>query len=106
MTKKKTKIELVRFTDGIYVIVGAHLSLEEAREQFGEEYADEDYDYDNDCIKRINSVKHQWVRYEYIGPDNCPDDYDDPEPGDALWMLKRQEKRPKGCVRKATVINS
>ena len=30
---------------------------------------------------------------------------DYPEPGDRLWMLKEQEKRPKGCVRKATVIN-
>ena len=52
----------------------------------------------------IDSIKHQWVRYEYIGEFNCPDDYE-PEPGSALWMLKEQEKRPKGVVRKATVIN-
>jgi hypothetical protein len=45
------------------------------------------------------------VRYEYIGENNCPDDYDDPEPGDALWILREQTTRPKGIVRKATVIN-
>jgi hypothetical protein len=60
---------------------------------------------DEDEPVTIDSVKHWWVRYEYIGPDNCPDDYDDPEPGDTMWMLKEQTKRPKGVVRKATVIN-
>ena len=93
--------ELQRFTDGLYVIVGAHLTLEEAREQFGKEY---DEEVDNDTPTEITFVKHQWVRYEYIGEFNCPDDYE-PEPGSALWMLKEQEKRPKGIVRKATVIN-
>lgn len=100
--------ELQRFTDGLYVIVGAHLTLEEAREQFGKEYDEEIDAFDDNIGKPITStidnVKHQWVRYEYIGEFNCPDDYD-PEPGDALWMLKEQEKRPKGIVRKATVVN-
>lgn len=96
------KPELIRFTDGIYVIVGEHLTLEEAQRQFGEEY-DEEVD-ENEPVT-IDSVKHWWVRWEYIGPDNCPDDYDDPEPGDAMWILKEQTKRPKGVVRKATVIN-
>jgi len=104
------KPELVRFTDDIYVIVGAHLSLEETREQFGREYDTEMDAFDDDknipIISVINSVKHWWVRYEFIGGNNCPDDYDDDiEPGTALWMLKKQEKRPKGVVRKATVIN-
>ena len=99
------KPELVRFTDGIYVIVGDHLTLEEAQKQFGEEYSDEDYDYDNDKVKTIESVKHWWVRYEYLGPDNCPDAFDDYDPGDALWILREQTKRPRGVVRKATVIN-
>lgn len=96
------KPELVRFTDGVYVIVGDHLSLGEAQRQFGMEY---DEEVDEDEPVTIDSVKHWWVRYEYIGPDNCPDDYDDPEPGDTMWMLKEQTKRPKGVVRKATVIN-
>jgi hypothetical protein len=98
------KPELVRFTDGIYVIVGDHLTLEDAQKQFGEEYEEEvDADFDEPVM--INSVKHWWIRYEYLGELNCPDDYDDFEPGDALWMLKEQTKRPKGVVRKATVIN-
>jgi hypothetical protein len=98
------KPELVRFTDGIYVIVGDHLTLEEAQNQFGREY---DEEIDEDEPVTIDTVKHWWIRYEYIGPDNCPDDYDDLnlEPGDALWMLMTQTKRPKGVVRKATVIN-
>jgi len=98
------KPELVRFTDGVYVIIGDHLTLEEAQRQFGERY-EEEIDADTDEPVIINSVKHWWVRYEYIGPDNCPDEFDDPEPGDALWMLKEQIKRPKGVVRKATVVN-
>jgi hypothetical protein len=102
------KPELVRFTDGIHIIVGAHLSLEEAREQFGREYDTEMDAFDDDkkipIISVIESVKHWWVRYEFIGSDNCPDDFD-PEPDDRCWMLKEQEKRPKGVVRKATVIN-
>lgn len=95
------KPELVRLTDDIIVIIGAHLSLEEAREQFSKEY---DEEIDSDLPATIDSVKHWWMRYEFIGEDNCPDNWD-PEPGDRLWMLKEQEKRPKGCVRKATVIN-
>ena len=95
------KPELVRFTDDAYVIVGAHLTLEEVQGQFGKEY---DEMIDEDEPAKITSVKHWWVRYEFIGPENCPDNYD-PDPGDRLWMLKEQEKRPKGCVRKATVIN-
>lgn len=102
------KPELVRFTDGVYVIVGAHLTLEEAREQFGKEYDEEIDDYDDINKKRvftqIDTVKHWWIRYEYIGEYNCPDDWD-PEPGDAMWLLREQTKRPKGVVRKATVIN-
>ena len=101
--------ELQRFTDGVYVIVGAHLPLEEAQKQFGKEYDTEMDAFDDDkkipITSTINSVKHYWVRYEFIGPDNCPDDYDDPEPGDKCWMLKYQKNRPKGVVRKATVIN-
>ena len=96
------KPKLVRFTDGVYVIVGAHLTLEEAQKQFGKEY---DEEIDADYPATIDYIRHWWVRYEYVGPDNCPDDYDDPEPGDRLWMLKEQTKRPKGVVRKATVIN-
>jgi hypothetical protein len=96
------KPELVRFTDNVYVIVGDHLTLEEAQKQFGKEY---DEEVDEDEPVTIDSVKHWWVRYEYLGPDNCPDDYDDPEPGERMWMLKEQMKRPKGVVRKATVIN-
>jgi len=103
------KPELVRFTDGVMVIIGAHLSLEEAKEQFGKEYNEEVDAFDDNAgipiVSTIDEVKHWWVRYEFIGENNCPDDYDDPEPGDALWMLKEQEKRPKGCTRKATVIN-
>lgn len=100
------KPELVRFTEGVYVIVGDHLSLEEAQKQFGDAYEEEvDADFDDNAPVMINSVKHWWIRYEYLGPDNCPDDYDDPEPGDAMWMLREQTKRPKGVVRKATVIN-
>jgi hypothetical protein len=76
--------------------------LEEAQKQFGREY---DEEVDEDEPVTIDSVKHWWVRYEYLGELNCPDDYDDFEPGDALWMLKEQIKRPKGVVRKATVIN-
>ena len=102
------KPELLRLTDGIYVIVGSHLSLEEAQKQFGKEYDEERDEFDDEkkipIISTIDSVKHWWMRYEFIGENNCPDDYD-PEPGDQLWMLKEQEKRPKGCVRAATVIN-
>jgi hypothetical protein len=86
------KPELVRFTDGIYLIV------------------DEEIDaYDDDAKKGIftpiDSVKHWWIRYEFIGEYNCPDDYDDPEPGDSMWLLYERETRPKGVVRKATAIN-
>jgi len=106
--RKPMKPELVRLTGDVYVIIGAHLTLEEAKEQFGKEY-DEEVDAFDDkenvpIISTIDSVKHCWMRYEFIGEFNCPDDFD-PEPGDCLWMLKEQEKRPKGCVRKATVIN-
>jgi hypothetical protein len=88
-------VELVSFTDETMVVVGEHLSLEETRVKF-----------QNECDDDIISVKHWWVRYEFIGEPNCPDDWDDPSPGDALWMLKETEIRPKGCVRKATVINA
>lgn len=94
--------ELVRFTDGLYVIVGDHLSLEEAQKQFGKQY---DEEIDEDEPVTIDSVKHWWVRYEFLGEWNCPDEYDDYEPGDAMWILREQTKRPKGVVRKATVIN-
>jgi len=103
------KPELVRFTDGCYVIVGAHLTLEEAKDQFGKEYDEEVDDFDDKLKLPITStidyINHWWVRYEYIGESNCPDDFDDPEPGDRMWMLKEQTSRPKGVVRKATVIN-
>ena len=94
---------LVRFTDGVMVIVGEHLTLEESRKRFGDDY---DEYVECDGCDPIKSVKHWWVRYEFIGEPNCPDDYDDPSPGDALWMLKETEIRPKGVVRKATVINA
>ena len=94
---------LTRFTDGVMVIVGEHLTLEETIKRFGYEY--EEY-IDVDELDPITSVKHWWVRYEFIGEFNCPDDYDDLSPGDALWILKETEIRPKGCVRKATVINA
>ncbi len=101
----KIKPELQRFSDGNYVIVGAHLSLEEVKEQFGREYDEEVCcDYEDLEFVPINTVHHWWIRYEFIGPDNCPYDYDS-EPGDACWMLRIQTKRPKGVVRKATVIN-
>jgi len=100
----KKKPELTMFSNGDWVIVGDHLSLEDAQKQFGDEYRDE-----NDLTEEmagIESVKHWWIRYEFIGPDNCPDGYDEIiDPGDALWILKEQEKRPKGCIRKVTVIN-
>jgi hypothetical protein len=96
------KPELVRFTGGLYLIVGDHLSLEEAQKQFGEEY---DEAIDEDEPVTIDSVKHWWVRYEYLGEWNCPDEYDDFELGEAMWLLYEQTKRPKGVVRKATVIN-
>jgi len=97
--------ELVRFTDGVCVIIGDHLTLEETRKRFGDEYGEEYYDYDADKPGIIESVKHWWVRYEYLGPYNCPDDFDDCDPGDAAWLLREQIARPKGVVRKATVIN-
>lgn len=96
------KPELIRFTDGLYVIVGDHLSLEEAQKQFGKQY---DEEIDEDEPVTIDSVKHWWVRWEFLGEMNCPDDYDDYEPGEAMWILREQTKRPKGVVRKATVIN-
>jgi hypothetical protein len=95
------KPELVRLSEDYYVIIGAHLTLKEVQEQFGKEYDEEVCD---DEFSPINSIKHCWMRYEYIGEYNCPDDFE-PEPGDALWMLKEQTERPKGVVRKATVIN-
>ena len=100
--------QLISLTDGVYVIIGAHLTLEEAREQFGKEYDLEVDDFDDNekvpIVSTIDSVKHWWMRYEFIGENNCPDNFD-PEPGDRLWMLKEQTKRPKGCVRRATAIN-
>lgn len=96
--------ELVRFSDGSLVIVGAHLTLEEAQSQFGEEYGEEEFDYEGDQLGKISSVKHWWIRYEFIGEDNCPEDFE-PEKGDRCWILREQEKRPGGCVKRATVIN-
>jgi hypothetical protein len=84
-----------------FVIVGAHLTLDEARARFGEDYNAE---IGADEIATINAVKHCWVRYEIIGEGNCPDDYE-PEPGLRLWMLHEQTRRPGGVVRKATVVN-
>lgn len=94
------KTELQHFTgDYEYVIVGAHLSLEDTRKQFGEEIK-----LDQGEHAEITKVKHWWVRYEFLGPDNTPDDFNDPEPGDAAWVLYDKEARPGGAVRRATVI--
>jgi hypothetical protein len=102
------KPELVRFSDDTYIIIGAHLTLEEARDQFGKEYDSEVDAYDDEAKKEIftpiESVKHWWVRYEFIGEDNCPDDFEG-DPGDSMWILHEREKRPKGITRRATVIN-
>ena len=101
-------VKLVRYTDGIYVIEGAHLTLEEAKKLFEKEYDEvvDAYDFDKDCeiISGINKVTHCWIRYEFVGEFNCPDDFDF-EPGDAIWLLYTTKNRPKGVTRKATIIN-
>jgi hypothetical protein len=91
--------ELVRFTGDLYVIVGGHIPLKEIREKYGEEIK-----LDEGKDAEIVSTRYGWVRYEFLGPDNTPDDFDDPVPGDAAWILYLQEKRPKGIVRKVTAI--
>jgi len=99
MTQKQKSPPVMLFWESPpCVILGAHLSIEEAREQFGEEYADS---MDQDPSAVINNVRHCWARYEFIGPDNCPECC---EGMTAAWILY-EDYRPQGFVRRVTVIN-
>lgn len=101
MKIKQDKPYLTALSDFTYVIVGEHLTVEEANRQFGEEYSRE-----SDTSGGIVGVKHYWMRYEFIGEDNCPDEMD-PEDfgkGEGCWVLKEQTKRPKGATVKVTVV--
>jgi hypothetical protein len=87
-------IELIQLNDGEWIISGEHLSLEEAKERFDEEIISyTDYP--------IIDIRHSWLRYEFVHPDDFDLDYDDDKY--ALWVLHKG-KRPKGVVRKCTEI--
>lgn len=95
--KRKKMPDLIMMNDGSWVIAGAHLTAEEAEEQFGKKWRDE-----SDETDKITRVDHAWLRYEKIGEDDM--DFEDVDPGTSLWILYETKKRPKGVTRAATVI--
>jgi hypothetical protein len=93
--------ELALFTDGSWVILGAHLSLEEARARFGEEFAREN---GGDEPAVIDHVDHCWVRQGFVGEDDLDALDDGIEIGTRWWILHETTVRPTGVVRRATVV--
>jgi len=92
----KSKLEMILLNDGSVVIAGAHLTAEEAETQFGDEFRNT---YDPN--EKIDFVRHSWLRYEMVGEDRADDELDY---NYRVWFLYEQKERPKGVVRKATVI--
>lgn len=84
-----TELELTLFSEGEWVIIGDHLSLEDALVIAKKE--------NPDCI--FTEVKHYWVRYEFT-------ESDEREEYDILlwWRLHETTKRPEGVTKKATVL--
>jgi len=94
VSKMTKNIELIQLNNGEWVISGEHLSLEEAKERFDEEIISE-------TGYPIVFIRHSWLRYEFVNPDDFDLSYDDDKY--ALWVL-HTGKRPKGVVRKCTEI--
>lgn len=86
--------ELIELNNGDWVISGEHLSLEEAKKKFNEEII-------LNTGYPIDSVRHSWLRYEFVNQGDFDLSYDDDKY--ALWVL-HTGKRPKGVVRKCTEI--
>jgi hypothetical protein len=79
----------------LYGIAGAHLTLEEARARFGEEYAR------RTDGGTIDAVEQGWLRYEFIGENNSVDWVD---ANHAAWLYSPLDDKPRGVVRPVTVI--
>ena len=86
-----TNLELSLFSEGEWVIIGDHLSLEDARDIAKKE--------DPEHSLSFTEVKRYWVRYEFTEADEC-------EEYGILhwWRLHETTKRPKGITKKATML--
>ncbi|MCK9570281.1 hypothetical protein M0R72_15150 [Candidatus Pacearchaeota archaeon] len=86
------ELELTLFSEGEWVIIGDHLSLEEALE-----YAKKE---DPEHALSFTEVKHYWVRYEFAEGDEREEFQIE-----SWWRLHETTKRPKGITKKATVLS-
>lgn len=87
-------IKLFSFSDSSWVIIGDHVSKEDAQKLATEE---------DPCLI-VESVQHCWVRYEFIADGESIFDDFEPSERPRWWVLHESQSRPKGVVRKATVI--
>lgn len=103
MNKKvEKKGEAVHFNEDYpVVIMDVHISPEEAMVIAERDIGDIELDYGK-CI----GVRHFWARYQFIGEGDALDDYDDDYVAgkDSLWYMYETSKRPKGVVKRVTVL--
>lgn len=90
------ELKVDAFSNGEFVVIGEHISLERAKEMMSKE--------DPGAI--VTEVKHYWVRYEWM----TDEDIDDFDVGYGTtirpqwWVLHETTLRPKGLTRKATEL--
>jgi hypothetical protein len=101
MTKNIKGGEAVHFNDDYpVVIMDVHVSPEEAIAIANRDYGDIELDYGK-CI----GVRHFWAKYQFISEyDDATDDYDLTPGKDSLWYIYETTKRPKGVVKRVTVL--
>ena len=100
MTKKIKPGEAVHFNyDYPVVIMNVHISPEEAMVIAEHDIGDIESNYG----KRIGA-RHFCARYQFVSEEDGADDYDFIPGKDALWYIYETSKRPKGVVKRVTVL--
>jgi hypothetical protein len=101
MSKKVKTGEAVHFNDDYpVVIMNVHISPEEAMIIAEHDIGDIELDYGK-CI----GVRHFWAKYQFVSENDEPlDDYDLTPGKDSLWYIYETTKRPKGVVKRVTVL--
>lgn len=91
--------EAVQFNEDYPVVIfGAHLSKEEAIALAIHDLGDDFVDYDE-----VERVHHWYIRYEFQSDEDYISGYVDDKPVKiGAWFIHKT--RPKGVVRKATVL--
>jgi hypothetical protein len=100
MTKPNPPQAIFWNDDYPVVIIGAHLSKEDAMIMAEHDIGDIDLDY-GVC----KCVYHWWAQYRFLRDGDYIDCDNDLESGkDGLWFVKRTENRPKGVTQRITIL--